>query len=110
MGEPGGAPPPPPREDQNYRVSFLKYLLRIQCPVEEYLDWASNPTNLWVHFFHCHAQETIMILKGDNRHCSKCSKSDMFVSHTTLNSWHLATAVCCMGEERKQRRLEEENS
>ena len=58
--------PPSPREAQTYQVSFPKRMLRIWCPVEGFLWGSSNRTNLQVHFLHCHARDTIVILEEGN--------------------------------------------
>ena len=34
----------------------------------------------------------------------------MFVPHKELNSWHLRAALCCRGEQGRQRRLADEES
>ena len=67
QGERGGSPPPtPPGEAQTYQVSFLKRLLRLQCPIEGCLGGASNQTNLRVHFSYRHARDIIVILEEGN--------------------------------------------
>ena len=96
------------KEAQTYRVSSTKYMLRIQCLVEGCLGGASNRTNLWVHFAHLHAQDTIIILEDGNWPYPWCPKYDMFVSHKSLNIQHLTTTFWRMGEERKLIRLTEE--
>ena len=49
-----------------------------------------------------------MILEEGNRPYPRYPKCDMFVSHKALNGQHLTTAFLRRGEERKRRRLAEE--
>ena len=71
---------------------------------------ASNRTNLQVHFAHRHLRDTIVILEEGNQPYPWCPNCDMFVSHKSLKGWHLETDFCRRGEERKRRRLEEEEA
>ena len=103
-------PPQPPGEAQNYRVSFPKNLLRLRCPVYGCLGGASNRTNLLVHFAHCQAWYTIVVLDEGNRPYPRCPKCDMFVLHQDLKFRHLATAFCQREEERKRRCLAEDEA
>ena len=103
-------PPPPSGETQNYRVCFPKRLWRLWCPVEGCLGGASNQTNLWVHFAHLQAQDTIMILEEGNRPNPRCTQCDMFMSHKALRIRHMMTSFYQEGVERKRRRLAAEES
>ena len=49
------------------------------------MGWASNRTNLWFHFAHRNAQDTIGILEEGNQPYPWYPKCDMFVSHNSLN-------------------------
>ena len=51
-----------------------------------------------------------MILEESNRPYPWCPKCDIFVWHKDLNRHHLGTAFFRRGEERKRRRLEEEEA
>ena len=64
-------------------------MLQLRCLVEECLGGASNRTNLWVQFSHCHAQYIIVILEEGNIPYPRWLKYDMFVSHKVINVWHL---------------------
>ena len=86
------APPPRPRESQTYRVYSPKHMLRLWCPVEGCMGGDSNQTNLRVQFAHRHVRDTIVILEEGNLPYPRCPMCDMFVSHNSLNSPHLATA------------------
>ena len=52
----------------------------------------SNRTNLRVQFAHRHVRDTIVILEEGNPPYPRCPMCDMFMSHKSLNSPHLATA------------------
>ena len=51
-----------------------------------------------------------MILEEGNRPYPRCPQCDMFVPQKSLNGWHLATALCRRGMDRKWRRLAEEEA
>ena len=85
-------------------------MLRIRCPVEGCLGGALNWTNIQIHFAHRHARDTIVILEKGNRPYPRCPKCDMFVLHKALNGRHLTAAFCRRGDERKWRRLAEEEA
>ena len=72
------------------------------------MGWASNWTNIRVHFAHPHAWYKIVILEEGNQPYPWCPKCDKFVLHKALNGWRLATEFCLRREERKRRRLVEE--
>ena len=111
QGERGGrAPPPPPREAQTYRVSFLKYLLRLWCPVAGCLGEASSRTNHQINFAHHHVQGKIVILEEGSRPYPRCPQCDMFVPQNALNIHHMTIALCRRGMERKWCCLAEEES
>ena len=55
-------------------------------------------------------RDTIVILEEGSRPYPWCPKRDIFVSHKALNSWLLAKVFFHGGEERKWRRLVEEEA
>ena len=63
----GGGGVAPPTEDQKYRVSFPKHLLRLWCLVALCLGGESSRTNLLIHFAHRHVQDKIVILEEGSR-------------------------------------------
>ena len=69
-----------------------------------------NRTNLWVHFAHQHARDTIVILEEGNRPYPRCPQYDIFFSHKDLTIRHRITAFYRRGAERKRRRLVEEEA
>ena len=71
---------------------------------------ASNRTNLRVQFSQRHVRETIVILEEGNRPYPRFPKCVMFMSHKAFNGRHLSTDFCRRGEERKRRRLAEEEA
>ena len=62
-----------------YRVSFPREAGSIVCPVGVYKGWLMTRTNLWIHFFHCHMQDTLVILEEENRPHPRRPACDMFV-------------------------------
>ena len=70
----------------------------------------SNRTNLQVHFAHQYVWETIVILGEGNQPNPRFPKCVMFMFHKALNGQYPATAFCRRGEERKRRRLSEEEA
>ena len=71
---------------------------------------ASNWASIRVDVAHLHLRDTIMILEEGDIHYPWFPKCDMFVSHKALSGRHLATDVFRRGEERKRRRLLEEEA
>ena len=94
----------------NFQVSFPKQLFLIRCLVEGCLGGVSNWTNLRVYFAHHHVRDKIVILEEGNQPYPRCPKCDIFVSYKALNGRHLATDFYHRGEERRWRRLEEEEA
>ena len=71
---------------------------------------ASNRTNLRVHFVHRHVWDTIVMVGEGNRPYHQCPKCDMSVLHKAPSCRHLFKDFCSSGEERKRRRLTEEEA
>ena len=62
-----------------------------------------------VHLFHQHIWDTVIILEEGNLPHPRCPRCNMLVTWRALNGRHLATTQCAKGEERKRRRLVEED-
>ena len=65
-------------------------------------------TAMQVHFLHRHVRDTVIILEEVKLPHPECPCYDMLVPRRDLNRRHLVTSQCVKGEERKRRRLAEE--
>ena len=64
---------------------------------------------MWVHFFHRYVQGVVSILEeGDLPH-PWLPRCDILVPWRALIRWHLTTAQCDKGVERKRQCMEEED-
>ena len=61
-----------------------------------------------VHFFHWNFQDTIIILEEGKPPHPRLPQSNILEPWRALDKRHLAIAQCTKGEERKRRRLVEE--
>ena len=61
-----------------------------------------------VHFLHWHVWDTLVILCEGNFSQPSFPHCNMLVPWRAMNGGYLSTAQCARGEERKQRRLVEE--
>ena len=61
-----------------------------------------------VHFMHRHVLDTVVILEDGNTPHPRCPQCEIMVPRRKLNRSHPVTAQCARGEERKMRRLAEE--
>ena len=61
-----------------------------------------------VHFIHRNVRDTVVILEEGNTPHPRSPRRNMLVPWSDLNRSHLDTAQCARGEERKIRRLAEE--
>ena len=86
-----------------------------------YFLWFKNNCSLLSYIFmseffnifyvaHRHAQGKTVILEESNRPYPRWPKCDIFVSHKGINFRNLLAAFWCRGEERKRRRLGEEEA
>ena len=69
---------------------------------------ATTCTNLQIYFVPHLVRDNVVILEEGNRPQPCFPVCDMFVNWAALNHRHPAMALCARGEERKRRRLEEE--
>ena len=58
-------------------------------------------TNLHIHFFQCHMQDTLVIMEEGNRPHNDCPECDIFVTWAALNRLHPTTALYVLGAEQK---------
>ena len=71
----------------------------INCPLEVFPGRAIIRTNLWLHFMHQHAEDTILVLnKGPGIH-PQCEQCDMFTPRVVMAELHLVTTMCKIGSE-----------
>ena len=71
---------------------------------------ASRRSALQVHFLHCHIWGTLVILEEANHPLPRYTKCDMFVTWWALNRKHQTTVMCTRSEERRMKRLREEEA
>ena len=71
---------------------------------------ATTHNNLRVHSVHLHVHYTIVIMEEGNLPHPRCPACDLFVPWEALNLRHPATALCSRVEDRKRRRLVEEEA
>ena len=95
---------------KTHRIYFPQRLQQLWCSVEGRLGGYPNRTNLWVHFAHFHAQETIVIPEEGNRNYPRCPQYDMFVSHKALIGQNTMKEFCRWGAESNRRRMAEEEA
>ena len=69
-------PTPDPRL---YRVSFRKAAGSEGCPVEGCRRWATNCTNLLIHYVQCHVWDKIVILEECNHPHPRFPACDIFL-------------------------------
>ena len=62
-------------------------------------------TAMWVHFWHRHFQETVVIMEEGNTPHPHFPLFDMFVPWRSLNGMHWVTLKCKKGSEWKRRQL-----
>ena len=79
------------------------------CPIEGCTGRAAMRTEMWVHFFHRHIRDNVIILEEENLPHPQFPQYDILVPWRALNGRHFDTAQCSKGAERKRRRLAEED-
>ena len=57
-----------------------------------------------------HVQDMLVFLEEGNHPLPRCTKCDMFFTQRELNGIHQAMAMCARGEERRLKRLQEEEA
>ena len=57
---------------------------------------------MWVHFFHRHVRDTVIILEEVNLPHPRYPRCDMLFPWWALNGWYITTAHFSKGAERKQ--------
>ena len=78
------------------------------CPVEGCRGRVVTRAAMRVQFLHRHVRYTIIIMEEGNLPHPRCPRCDMMVPWRDKNEWHVNTAHCAKGAERKRRRLAEE--
>ena len=99
---------PPPIEPQLYRVSFSKLACYIGLPVRFCRVRAKKCTYLQIHYVSLHVQETVVMMEESNLPQRRCLVWNIIVLWELLNHCHSNTALCTRGEERRIRKLAEE--
>ena len=69
---------------------------------------AATRTAIQAHFIHRNVLDTVITLEEVNLPHLRCPRCNIMVTCRTLNGRHTVTAQCAWGEERKIRRLSEE--
>ena len=78
------------------------------CSVKGYSFRAETWMAMWVHLWHQHVRDTVVILEEGNLPHPRCPMCEMLVPCQALNRIHWRTAQCKKVEERERRRLSEE--
>ena len=78
------------------------------CSIRGCMGQAATRTAMRVHFFHQHVRDTVIIVEEGNLPHPWCPRCNMLVPLRAMNGRHLAIAQFAKGEERKRRRLADE--
>ena len=99
---------PPDGEQHTYNIAFPTSGVPRNCPIKGCRGRAETQTAMQVQFLHWHVQDTVIIPEEGNLPNPRCPWCNMLVPWRDLNRWHLSTAQCAKGAERKLRRMAEE--
>ena len=98
----------PGGELHTYRMALPTALGPRNCPIEGCPGQAATRTVMQVHLFHRNIRDTVTILEEGTPPHPRFTQRNMLVPWRALNGRHLSTYLCAKGDEKKRRRLAEE--
>ena len=66
-------------EPRTFRMVFPEKTGPRPCPVEGFSGRAGTRTAMWLHFWHRHVRDTVVILEEENLSHPRCPLCDMMV-------------------------------